>query len=141
MKKIAFVVLALCLSASFVFAQEGAKADTVKVNGIIVDNMCASAHGADMAEFVKTHAKTCAVMPECQASGYSIFANGVLTAFDKDSSVKVAEFLKKADSSLEVSVVAKNAGKELSLISIENVKKEAAPVEVPAVAPAQEVSK
>ncbi len=141
MKKLALVVLALCFAASFVYAQEGAMADTVTLNGIIVDNMCAGAHSADIAEFVKTHPKSCALMPECEASGYSIFTDGALMSFDKDSSAKIAEFLKKEDSSLEVTVVAKKGDKELSLVSIANASKEAAPVAAPSLDSAQETGK
>ncbi|MFA6129986.1 MAG: hypothetical protein WC731_03260 [Candidatus Omnitrophota bacterium] len=134
MKKILFVLMALCFVSSLAFAQDMAKPvdtttavaapattpETMALKGDIIDNMCAGTNKANLAEFVKTHTKECALMPNCQASGYSIFADGKLYAFDKDSNAKVAEFLKNADSKLQVTVTAKQVGDELSLISINN---------------------
>ena len=88
--------------------------------GDIIDNMCAGANKDNLAKFVKTHTKECTLKPGCMDSGYSIFADGKLYAFDKFSSAKVAEFLKKADSKLQVTITAKQVGDELSLVSIEN---------------------
>lgn len=92
------------------------------LNGDVIDNMCAGANKANLTDFVKTHTKECALKPGCMETGYSIYANGKLYAFDKESSPKVAEFLKKADSKLQVTVTAKQVGDELSLVSIENQK-------------------
>lgn len=92
----------------------------VVLNGDVIDNMCAGANKANLADFVKTHTKECALKPGCMASGYSIFADGKLYGFDKDSSAKVAEFLKKADSKLQVTITAKQVGDELTLFSIVN---------------------
>jgi len=143
MKKILFVLLALCFASSLPFAQDAsqpvvattdtetttvaAAADTavpeaMVLKGDIIDNMCAGMHKETLAEFVKTHTKECALMPDCVASGYSLFADGKLYAFDQDSNAKVAEFLKNADSKLQVTVTAKQVGDELSLASIENQK-------------------
>jgi len=90
--------------------------------GDIIDNMCANAHKDSLADFVKTHTKQCAIAPGCMESGYSIFADGKLYKFDKDSSVKVAEFLKKDDSKLQVIIAAQEKNGKLSLVSIENQK-------------------
>ena len=94
--------------------------EAIVLKGDVIDNMCAGANKDKLAEFVKMHTKQCALMPGCIESGYSIFADGKLYAFDKDSSTKVAEFLKQADSKLQVTVTAKQVGDELSLVSIEN---------------------
>jgi hypothetical protein len=89
------------------------------IKGAIIDNQCAGTQTAQqLGEFVKTHTKECALA--CVSSGYAIFADGALTKFDKESNVKVEEFLKKADSKLQVVVEAKKAGEELSLVSIKN---------------------
>ena len=140
MKKVLFVLMALCFVSSLAFAQEATKpvavttaantsiataANTAAVEvmvlkGDVIDNNCADANKGTLAEFVKTHTKECALKPVCMNSGYSIFANGKLYKFDKDSSAKVAEFLKKADSKLQVTVTAKQVGDELNLVSIEN---------------------
>lgn len=147
MKKVTLAVLVLCFVASFAWAQETTKdegnipdtantqavadtaanteapaAQTMTMKGVIIDNLCAGAHKEDLAEFVKTHPKSCALMPGCAASGYSLVSDGVITKFDKDSSDKVEAFLKKEDSALQVEVSVKKVGEELSLVSIANQK-------------------
>ena len=117
MKKVILLLLAFCFVATLAFAQDAATAVTLK--GTIIDLKCAGTQTPQqLAEFVKTHTKDCALA--CADSGYAIFADGVLSKFDKDSSVKVAEFLKQEDSKLQVVVEAKKAGEELSLASIKN---------------------
>lgn len=144
MKKLALLVVGLAVLSSFVFAAEQTanltigstptmpvtKAlvsaqttipETMILKGDIIDNMCAGSQKAEqLAEFVKTHTKTCAL--SCVASGYSIFADGKLQKFDMESNAKIEEFLKKEDSKLQVSVVVKKVGDVLSLVSIENQK-------------------
>ncbi|HNW39971.1 MAG TPA: hypothetical protein PKI44_06085 [Candidatus Omnitrophota bacterium] len=94
--------------------------DTLETKGTIVDMTCATANKDNLAEFVKTHTKECALKPGCIESGYAIVAFGKIHIFDKDSNAKVAEFLKQADSKLEVVITAKQVGDELSLVSIKN---------------------
>lgn len=142
MKKVLFVLLALCFVSSLAFAAESAVTtevaspattattvttttvvttpEAIILKGDVIDNTCAGANKDNLAEFVKTHTKECALMPGCIESGYSIFADGKLYAFDKDSNTKVVEFLKQADSKLQVAITAKQVGDELSLVSIEN---------------------
>jgi hypothetical protein len=86
------------------------------------NDTCADANKATLGDFVKTHTKECATMPACAESGYSIFADGELMKFDKESNAKVAEFLKNPESTLKVEVVAKKVGDELSIVSIANQK-------------------
>ena len=122
-RSIITILCAMFLVLSFgaaIYAQEN-----VTLKGTIIDNKCAQANKSDLANFIKTHTKECALMPDCAASGYAIYTDDKLfMKFDQDSSVKVAEFLKKTDSTLKVVVVANQVGGELSLVSIEN-----APVE------------
>jgi phosphoribosylamine-glycine ligase len=116
MKKTISLLLALVFVASIAFAQEAA---VLTLKGTIIDNQCAGTKDAQqLSEFVKTHTKECALA--CAPSGYAIISNGVLVKFDKESNVKVEEFLKKADSKLDVVVEAKKAGEEVTLISIKN---------------------
>jgi len=134
MKKIFLTAMFLCFAASLVFAQEAITTTTttsastpaateMTLKGDIIDNNCVSLQKPeDLASFVKTHTKECALMPACVASGYSIFADGQLYKFDKDSSAKIAEFLKKEDSKLQVVVTANKVADELSLVAIENQK-------------------
>ena len=98
-----------------------APAEALTLKGNIIDNECAGTQTPEqLTEFVKTHAKECALLPACAASGYGIFADNVLYKFDKESNVKIGEFLKQVDSKLSVLVVAKKIGEELNLVSIEN---------------------
>ena len=142
MKKILFVLIVLCFVSSLAFAEDVAKPvaatdtnpivattptatttttpEATVLKGDVIDNMCAGMNKDNLADFVKTHTKECALKPACIDSGYSIFADGKLYKFDKDSNAKVGEFLKVADSKLQVTVTAKQVGDELSLVSIEN---------------------
>ena len=125
MKKICLFVIALCFASSLAIAQEEAAsvADAITLKGDIIDNMCAGAHKEGLADFVKTHTKECALMPQCKASGYSIFTDdGKLMKFDAESNPLIAEFLTSSDSKLHVKVIANKVGEELNLVSIENQK-------------------
>jgi len=107
---------------SLAFAEMGAveKAQVVNIKGTIIDNACGYGNEKDLANFIKTHTKECALMPGCVESGYSIYNEGKLIKFDKESNAKVEEFLRKTDSKLEVVIEAKKAGEELHLVSIHN---------------------
>jgi phosphoribosylamine-glycine ligase len=121
MKKLILLVAALCFGVSLAFAQGEAQSTTLTLKGDIIDNQCAGTQTAEqLAAFVKTHTKECALLPACAASGYSILADGQLLKFDKESNAKVSEFLSKADSKLQVAVEAEKVGEELSLVSIKN---------------------
>lgn len=139
MKKVSLFLLAFCFMAALAFAQDEAKSapampfvsamesapampETLMLTGDIIDNTCANANQYSLADFVKTHTKQCATAPACIESGYSIFADDKLYKFNKDSNVKVVEFLKKKNSKLQVVVVAEKINGELSLSSIENQK-------------------
>ena len=122
MKKAVLVVLALCFVASWALAQEATTAapavTTVTLKGDIIDNMCAKANKDNLAGFVKSHTKDCALM--CASSGYSIASDGKLYTFDDISSKKVEEFLKNPESKLQVEVTAMQVGDKLSVVDIKN---------------------
>lgn len=136
MKKIALLTTVLAFISTLAFAQDQPVAqqplpeqpvqeapgiETLMLRGYIIDNLCAGTQTPEeLAEFVKTHSKECALSSPCVASGYSIFADGQLLKFDSESNAKVEEFLKNPDSKLEAAVEAVKAGEELSLISIAN---------------------
>lgn len=119
MKRVLYGAFVFSFIVSLAFAQTAA-VETVELKGVIIDNMCASMKPEGLADFVKTHTKQCALMADCQASGYSIFVDGKLTKFDKESTAKLVEFLSKEDGKLTVVVTANKAADELSLVSIEN---------------------
>lgn len=122
MKKVFLAGIILCSFIFSAFAQDAAApaTATMKLTGTIIDNLCADAHKADIAEFIKTHPKTCALMPACAASGYSIYSDGKLMKFDKTSSAKIEEFLKNESSKLDVDVEVTQSGDVLTLLSIKN---------------------
>src|ERR1035437_1154230 len=131
MKKFIFTAMALVFVASMAFAVENAakisKAAAVKpveMEGIIIDNLCATGNKAKLPEFIKTHTKSCALMPNCAKSGYSLYMpDGSLNPFDKASNVRIEKFLKKKASNLEVSVsVKEQLSGELKLVTIKNSK-------------------
>ena len=117
-KTIIMVMAALVLTASVGFAQEA----TVTLKGDIIDTMCAGEKNAEqLSAFVPTHTKECAMAPQCAASGYNIFSNGKLLKLDTASNAKVVEYLKGADSKLQVEVMAKQTGDTLSVVSIKKM--------------------
>lgn len=124
MKKLALLGMALCFVASLAIAQETEPTQSgaeITLKGDIIDNMCAgSQKPEELAGFVNAHTKECALKPECAASGYSIFADGNLYKFDKESSVKVEEFLRMEEGKLQVVITAQKAGDELRLLTIKN---------------------
>ena len=95
-------------------------AKEVSLTGVIIDNACADANAAKLPDFIKTHTKECALMPNCAASGYSIYMGGKLQKFDKDSSKKIEQFLKDPKSTLKVNITAKDTNGVLELVKIEN---------------------
>jgi hypothetical protein len=131
-----FSVVALCFLV-MAFAAVAAEPGTItkaasaegtvlsqKIDGIIIDNACAEKNKANLAEFIKTHPKSCTLMPACVASGYSIYTNdGKLVPFDKVSDGKIEKFLRKKASRLDVNVTAQDINGTLSLVTIANAKK------------------
>lgn len=129
MKKLVLILIVLCLMAGFAFAEQATTAITATaaipavttmIKGTIIDNICASANKDNLSGFIKTHPKSCTLMPDCAASGYSIYADGKRIKFDKDSNAKIEQFLKKDDSKLEVIIEVSKVTDELSLVSIKN---------------------
>lgn len=121
-KTFMFLTLGLIALLSFSFQVQAAVNDgeTMTLKGDIIDNMCANGNKDNMAEFVKSHTKACALMPNCVASGYSLFVGGKLHKFDDASNKKIEEFLKKSDSKLQVTVTVTKTEDMISLVSIEN---------------------
>lgn len=121
-KTFTFLALGLIALLSFAFQVQADShlGETITLEGDIIDNMCAGGHKDDLAEFVASHTKSCALMPNCIASGYSLFVDGKLHKFDDASNTKIEEFLKKSDSKLQVSVTITKTEDLISLVSIKN---------------------
>jgi len=123
MKHLLIMLMAMTLTATGAFAAEnkkGYKPEKITLSGVLVDNKCAAAHRSNLEQFIKSHTKECALKPDCAASGYSLYHYGALIRFDRESSKKIEQFLKKKNSSLSVIVEAEKSGNEYRLISIRN---------------------
>lgn len=130
MKKVLFVLMALCFMSSLAFAQEATEPaaanvaapipDPIGLDGYIIDNASMRANRDNLDKFLKTYTKEVALATENVNSGYSIFANNQGYPLDKESCAKVVEFLKNPDSKLQVRVSAKQAGDALSVSSFIN---------------------
>ncbi|MFN8656820.1 MAG: hypothetical protein U0105_10820 [Candidatus Obscuribacterales bacterium] len=75
MKRLATTVCTFLLMAGFTATPALAGAQT-KWQGYLVDRGCADSvrNDSDPTTFVQNHTKDCALMPNCQAKGYSIYA-------------------------------------------------------------------
>ena len=120
MKKIFYLAVLLGFVTSIAFAADMPTTKAVTLKGYVIDNMCATSNKEKLGEFVKTHTKTCMLKASCLTSGYSIYSDGKLSKFNKESNSKIQEFLKKEDSKSEVEISAESVGDELNLISIKN---------------------
>ncbi|MBU1125477.1 MAG: hypothetical protein KKC84_05595 [Candidatus Omnitrophica bacterium] len=92
---------------------------TITIKGTIIDAKCVALHKDDMAEFIKTHTKECA-LKSIEAPGHYIFSEGILYSFDFGSTFLILDFLAEQSGSLRVIVEAKKAGESYSLISIKS---------------------
>jgi hypothetical protein len=93
----------------------------VKLNGFIIDNMCAAAAGADdLAATAEKHPTACATMPNCVKSGYAVVAEGKQYKLDEAGNKKVMPLLKTAGSrkGLAVTVEGTYDGETLRVKSI-----------------------
>jgi hypothetical protein len=99
-KVFAFAVVALM--AGVLFAQ----AKSVKITGNLIDNACAGklASGKDSADKIKGHSTSCALMPNCESSGYAVYADGKLYKFDDAGNKSAVEILKNTETKKGVRV-------------------------------------
>ena len=119
MKRAFLLTVILCFIATYAFAHG---ANDLILHGIIVDNACAEANKNNLADFVKTHPKTCMLKPDCRKTGYPIYAeeDGKLHKFDAASNGVVADFLKNSGNRTDVVIIAEKNGEMLMIESIKN---------------------
>jgi len=87
-----FLALAVVVSAQ--------DKETVKLSGYLIDNACASAHMSDATfkDRVKKHSTSCALMPNCNKSGYAVYtSDGKLYKFDPAGNKTATDLLKDTD--------------------------------------------
>lgn len=110
------------LLAGVAVAATGAK--SVKLTGYLIDNACsARANTEGGAEKVKNHTVKCAMMPNCEKSGYALFADGKLYKLDDAGNKKAVEIYKntKVERGLQVSVEGDVEGDALKVTSMSEV--------------------
>jgi hypothetical protein len=84
-----------------------AQAKTVKIEGYIMDNACASGHlkDADFVERAKKHATSCTVAPSCAESGYVVYtADAKVYKLDQAGNKSAEALLKDTDTKFGVQV-------------------------------------
>ncbi len=122
MKRLIFAAMFVLSMVPLAWAQDVGD-DAIMLVGTIVDNKTLENHKDDLDIYLPTYTKENALKPESVQSGYSIvYENGTMK-FNDDSNDKIAEFLNKPSSSLQVSVkvlLGKDESDLLSLVSIDN---------------------
>ena len=110
------------LLAGAAFAANTAR--SVKLTGYLIDNACsARANTEGGAEKVKNHTVKCAMMPNCEKSGYALYADGKLYKLDEAGNKKAVELYKstKVERGLHVSVEGDVEGESLKVKSMSEI--------------------
>lgn len=90
----------LVLLAGVLFAQEP---KTVTITGNLIDNACAES-AKDIATRAANHSTSCALMDNCEKSGYSVYADKKLYKLDDKGNDSAAELLRKTQTKKGVKV-------------------------------------
>ena len=90
------LVVVLALMAGALLAQDKG----VTLTGYLIDNACAANHASDktFATWVKTHGTSCAMMDNCEKSGYAVFAGDKLYKLDDKGNDSAEDLLKNTKS-------------------------------------------
>ncbi len=110
------VLLAMLMAAALATA-----ADRVTVEGFLVDRMCGTQHAAEGEKFGTMHGRSCALMPDCEKSGYGVVtAEGKFLKFDAQGDKLAHAALKrsKAKDNLRVTVSGAQEGESLKVASL-----------------------
>ena len=100
------------------------KPRSVKLTGYLIDNACsARANTEGGADKVKNHTVKCAMMPNCEKSGYALYADGKLYKLDEAGNKKAVEIYKstKADKGVQVTIEGDVEGESLKVKSMSEV--------------------
>ena len=95
----------IIIAVAFVVYAQSAK--TVKIEGYIMDNACATGHvkDANFGERVKKHSTSCALQPNCAESGYSVYtADAKLYKLDQAGNKSLEDLLKDTETKMGVQV-------------------------------------
>lgn len=117
-RKTLLAALVLTFAASaFALAQEKRVA---KINGFLVDNMCASPHDTE----AKQHKTSCSLMEACVKSGYAVVSKDTVYKLDERGNQLALEVLKetKTRQGLAVAVEGTLSGDVLHVDSLTEVR-------------------
>ena len=97
--------LAIGLSLMFAVVLYAQKKE-VKLAGNLIDNMCASHHlnDKDFGDQVKNHTTSCALMPNCKASGFDVYSDGKLYKLDETGNKMALEILEDTQTKKDLRV-------------------------------------
>jgi hypothetical protein len=110
------------LLAGFALAAKDSK--SVKLTGYLIDNACSGrANTEGGAEKVKNHTVKCAMMPNCEKSGYALYADGKLYKLDEAGNKKASEIYKntKVEKGLQVVIEGEADGDSIKVKSMSEV--------------------
>ncbi len=96
MRKVFPLIVVVAMMAGALIAQE----QTTTLTGYLIDNSCAANHATDktFATWVKTHGTSCAMMENCEKSGYAVFADDKLYKLDEAGNTSAEALLKATKS-------------------------------------------
>jgi hypothetical protein len=119
-RKLSFAAAALAATAALAFAQGEKRA--AKINGFLIDVMCASAHGTDIE--AKAHETSCALMPACEKSGFAVVSKDMVYKLDERGNQLAAGLLRetKTKKGLGVSAEGTLKGDVLSVDTLTEVR-------------------
>ena len=111
--------LAACHSSS---TSAGGPTPQASVTGILIDNACGATMMKDPnpEQAAAGHPRSCAMKPDCAASGYAVITGSDLIKFDDHGNDLAKDFLAKSDKTdnLKVTVVGDRQGDTIAVTSI-----------------------
>jgi hypothetical protein len=127
-----FVRLSLCVPA--VLASFAAVASAAQIQGILIDQMCSSKAEVHIVAgprleggmiVAEAHTRQCALMPECQKSGYGVFTyDNKFLKFDEAGSRKALALLRasKKEDDLKVEVSGEIQGDTIKVANLKFIE-------------------
>jgi hypothetical protein len=86
--------------------------------GVLVDNKCASKHIGKMDTFIKDYKISQCHVKEHKHSGYSLFVDGALIKFGRDSNMIIEKYMEQHDCDVQVVIKARKCGNLLDIVEI-----------------------
>ena len=94
------LVVSLIVLTTLVGAIQIAQAQDKRLTGYLIDTLCANSHKEDskarVLRFLETHTRSCALMPDCKSSGFSLYTDGKWYKLDDKGAALAEQFIKDA---------------------------------------------